>query len=272
VALFQTGGPGEAERRAAEWVGAGETGPVIVIGGDGTVHEVVNGLLRAPLPPPLAVIPAGTGNDVARNAGLSLLAGAAVAALTGAAPKRMDAGRLRFREPSGGERGVFYLNSASVGVSARANRYAGTLRRFFPGRLCYPAAGVAALVFAPRHRLRVSAGGAVVYEGTPLNITMANGASFGGGMRISPGSSVWDGQLDRVIIGELGLVRALLALSRLYRGSHVRMREVEVSPAPPVTLIESPGEVIEVEADGHDFLAEGPVEVGIVAGALTLLV
>jgi diacylglycerol kinase family enzyme len=90
-------------------------------------------------------------------------------------------------------------------------------------------------------------------------------------MRIAPEASPWDGQLDRVIIGEVGLLRSLLALARLRRGGHVRMPEVQVTRTAVTTQISSPGPALHLEADGHDYPVEGPVTVAIRPGALELI-
>jgi diacylglycerol kinase (ATP) len=244
---------------------------VVVLGGDGTVHEAVNGLMAEAPAGSLAVIPAGTGNDVARNAGIPLDPGAAVELIGRAPPRRIDLGSLQFRDPGGNLRRVTFLNSASLGISPAANRHAQALRRILPGRLCYTVGGVVALLTAPRRRFQIRAGERQQYEGLALNITFANGSGFGGGMRIAPEASPWDGQLDRVIIGKIGLFRSLLALARLRRGGHVRMPGVQMTRTAVATQISSPGPALHLEADGHDYRVEGPVTVTIRPGALGLI-
>lgn len=261
--LVRTTKPGDAERRTVEWTGASGAGPIIVVGGDGTIHEVVNGLTRANAPLPFGVIPAGTGNDFARNAGIPLRPASALQRLRQGGRKSLDLGRLAFQEPGGTLRSVVFVNSCSVGVSPAANRRA--------RRLGYVAGGLLSLLFEPRRSFRVTEAGRTVHEGRALNITMANGAGFGGGMRISPDSSPWDGVLERVIIGELGLARALLAFSRLGRGGHLGMREVTVTRTASLTVIEPPEGPCYLEADGHDYVTDGAIRVSIEPAALTVL-
>ena len=269
--LHHTTGPGDAERRATEWARQDEPGPIVILGGDGTIHEAVNGMMTEGPPPALAVIPAGTGNDVARNTGIPLDPHAAAERIGRAEPKLLDLGTLEFREPAGSPRRVSFLNSVSVGVSPAANRHAQRLRPVLPGRFCYTIGGVVALLTAPRRRFELGTGDGKEFEGDALNITFANGRGFGGGMRIAPDASPWDGQLDRVIIGKLGLVRSLLALARLRGGGHVGMAEVRITRTAAKTRISSPGPALHLEADGHDYPAEGPVTVSVRPGALQLL-
>lgn len=270
LVVHETAGAGDAARRAAEWGRSGETGAIVVVGGDGTIHEVVNALAVADTPVPLGVIPSGTGNDFARNAGIPLDPDLAAERLVEGAGRRLDLGRLRFRQPDGEERNVVFVNSTSVGVSPAANRYAQRLGPFLPGRLCYVTGGVAALLTQPRRRFTVTEAGRTVHQGKTLNITIANGAEFGGGMRISPDSSPWDGMLERVIIGEVGLGRALLAFSRLRQGAHIGMSEVTVAKLTEATTIEADG-AFHVEADGHDYVSDGPLTVSVEVGALRVL-
>jgi diacylglycerol kinase (ATP) len=270
LTIQSTHGPGDGELLAREWAGRRPGGMVLVVGGDGTIHEVVNGLVAASQEPRLAVIPSGTGNDFARNTAIPLDPAAAVARLGEHSARRVDLGRIRFRGATGAEEIRVFLNSVSVGVSPRANQIAHRLRRALPGRLCYALGGIAALVSESLRRFRVSSGDAVTWDGEALNLTVANCATFGGGMRISPGSRPTDGILEQVIIGRMGRLRALLALSRLYAGTHVAMRGVSVTPMREAARIRAGEGALLVEADGHEFVSDGELFVEPLPGALTL--
>ncbi len=275
--LVETEAPGHAETLAAAWGRGHPDGILLVVGGDGTLHEAVNGLLGGGCTgASLAVVPAGTGNDFARSTGVPLDPAAAVErharqVRSGIPVRRVDVGRLTFRGRGGAAETRFFLNSVSLGVGPRANRLAQAMRRVVPGRLRYPLGGAIAVLSGGTRRYRVTSGSALRFEGDALNLTIANGPTFGGGLRISPGSSLSDGILEQVIIGRLGAVRALAALSRLYGGTHVGMRGVTVAPVGEALTIESDGGATLVEADGQEFEIEGPLTVGPVPGALGLL-
>lgn len=266
-----TEGAGHAEAIGRDWATAYPTGAVVVVGGDGSVHEAVNGLVLAGWRGLLGVIPAGTGNDFARSAGLPLRALESVLRIGQGQPKQTDLGRIRFTEPDGEVRERLFLNAVSVGVSPRANRLAHSVKTILPSRLSYAISGVAALFLTGRGRFAVTHDGTPVLSGEALNITVANGASFGGGMRISPGSKLDDGVLDQVVIGPIGAMRALLALSRLYQGSHVHMRGVTVGPVRGTMRLTRGGGVMPVEADGHDFNAVGELVIDVLPGGVALL-
>lgn len=270
LVVHATRGPGDAEVASREWATEHQTGAVVVAGGDGSVHEVVNGLLSAGWRGCLGVIPSGTGNDFARSAGLPLTDTDAAGRIGGTSVGRVDLGLLRFVSRSGAARERRFLNAVSVGVSPRANRMAHSLKPFLPGRIAYTICGVLALLREGSGVYGVTQDGASVLSGPALNITFANGASFGGGMRISPASRLDDGVLDQVTIGAIGRLRALLALSRLYQGSHVTMPGVTVRPVRGTARINRAGGSMWLEADGHDFEAVGELAVDVEPAALRL--
>ena len=262
-------------------------GWVVVVGGDGSVHEVLNGLLPSPTRRRLGVVPAGTGNDIAGNLGIDHNPQEAAARIDPARGKRVDVGRAWFPTPDGGERVRFFLNSISTGVSARANRLAARMRRAIPGAVRYPLSGLAALFLEGPGRYQVrgeeEGGGRVLHSGPALNITLANGPCFGGGLRISPHSDPSDGALDLVVIGRLGRFRALGALARLRQGTHVGMRGVAVTRVRGPVEIRREGQepsgggdhrasgLMRLEADGENFEALGEIRVELLAGGLEVL-
>ncbi|HEU5218639.1 MAG TPA: YegS/Rv2252/BmrU family lipid kinase [Gemmatimonadales bacterium] len=271
LAVRVTTAPGDAERWALEWAAAHPGRPVIAVGGDGTVHEVLNGLLRGHPSASLGIIPAGTGNDVARNTGVPINPEGALERIFRNRPTAVDAARVRFQGTGAEPRTRLLLNSISVGVSPRANHIAGRIRRALPGRFRYAISGILALAAEGAGEYTVTAGGRTLYHGRALNLTLANGASFGGGMRISPGSTVSDGMLDLVVIGAIGRIRALIALSRLYAGTHVQMGGVSVTAVGETVQIRRADGPMLIEADGEEFEARAELSVEILRGAVQLL-
>jgi YegS/Rv2252/BmrU family lipid kinase len=266
--LQRTAGPGDAESIARANASAG--GLTIVVGGDGTVHEVVNGVLTDRNSRRLAVIPAGSGNDFARNLKIPLDPAQAVDRLGQGELRHLDVGHYSLRSPDGTVHSRLFVNSLSVGVSARANRLAARMRRILPGTLRYPLAGLVALLAEAPARYRVTAARETIHHGKALNLTLANGASFGGGLRISPGSLPDDGALDLVLIGPLGRMRALLALARLRSGSHVAMRGIRVLRLrDPIRIARERGPLL-IEADGESFRATGELTIELLPARLIL--
>jgi diacylglycerol kinase (ATP) len=271
LAVRQTGGPGEAERLAREWGLENPAGALIAAGGDGTVHEAVNGLCAGEWTGQLGVIPMGSGNDFARNAAIPLDPVQAARGLAAGSSRRCDVGRLVFQNPGGRAQTRVFVNSVSLGVSVRANRLAHAIASVGPGPRRYRLGALLALLSSEDARYRLTGASGPFFDGPALNLTVANGAAFGGGLRISPDSSPLDGRLELVILGPMGRLRAILALSRLQQGRHVDMAEVRVVALPGSIGIALAQDAWCAEADGEQLEGRGVLTVDLLPGRLALL-
>jgi diacylglycerol kinase (ATP) len=183
-----------------------------VVGGDGSVHEAANGLLGAGVaePPPLGVVPVGTGNDFARAVGTSRLRPAhAIAALAAGRVARFDAGSVA---------GEWFVNSMGAGFDAQTAERANRLRRL-RGFAAYAVAVVQSL--AHIRMLPVVAewdGGA--FGGEALLIELGNNSSTGGGFRLVPDARCDDGRLDLCLMSCKGLRGALARLPAVLLARH----------------------------------------------------
>lgn len=256
-----TGDATQAVRRALD----GGYRTVVVVGGDGTLNEVVNGFFDAAGSPigngaMLALLPSGTGGDFRRAAGIPARLEAAAGLIASRSTRRIDAGRVDFE---GGER-RFFLNIADCGmggeVAARLNRSShkgGGLR----GSAAFLAMSLATLWGYTSRVARIDIDGIQV-ERDVRSVVVANGSYFGGGMHVAPGAELDDGRFDVVIIGETGRSRALAGIPSLYRGRHVTRPEVEVHRA----------RVVRVSCEGAPMLfdIEGE-QVGTTPATLTCL-
>jgi diacylglycerol kinase (ATP) len=265
-----TTGPGDAERKARAWTGENPEGTVIVVGGDGTVHEALNGLLDAGGRAALAIVPAGTGNDIARNLSLPPDPTHAARSIGSSAVRSVDVGRCTFREAGGAERSRWFLNSVSVGVSARANRLAPGIGRLVRGPGRYPLAGALALLGGGAAGYEASAGPRLLFRGRALNLTVANGRAFGGGLLISPDSRPDDGTCELVVIGPLSRLAGLGALARLRSGRHVRLPAVRVVAGLRGPLAITADSPMPAEADGENFMIPGRFVVELLPGRLRI--
>lgn len=190
---------------------------VMVIGGDGTLHEVLNGLLKGADSEgqklPLAYIPAGSGNDFARGFGLSLKPEAALSQILDAkAPVTINVGH--YHEDNRGEDGYF-LNNIGIGFDAaivsrtNASRRKKSLNHVKMGRLSYLSNAFGVLYNQHSFRLAVSANGKRVIFPQCFIAIIANHPYIGGGFRIAPGASVQENALDLVVSERRGWPRTL---------------------------------------------------------------
>ena len=223
---------------------------VVAAGGDGTLHEVVNGLLQdgpGPDVPALGVVPLGSGCDYAKTFDIPADVPAALERLTTAAPRTIDAGEIVYQR-DGRQHRRFFANIAEVGIGGSCVARAATLPRFL-GPAMY---GIAFLLTLPSFkRLRTTITmDDMTYEGPLTELVVAIGRVFGGGMRVTPDADPSDGLFDvQVQFGtKMDFVRGL---PKVYKGTHVphprireeRARTVTVDSDPP-GMIEADGEVL----------------------------
>ena len=224
-----TDAPGHASRLAAEAVRDG-VDRLVVVGGDGTIHEVAGGLVDsgAECLPTVAVCPVGTGNDFYRMVSPRSGVGELTRLLGEGVVKRFDVGRVRWE---GGER--VFVNLLGVGVDVAVLRCRARYSRL-PGLVQYLASLLHALAsFKPRE-VHVEVGGAGGHDiaGKTILAVITVGPSIGGGFMINPEADGSDGQLDLCHIADPGLLAILGLVPRVMRGAHggsplVTMRRLE---------------------------------------------
>jgi len=198
IPVYPAGDPGDAETLAAEL--APEVEVLIVFGGDGTVHEVANGLPLGGDGPLVALLPAGTGNDLARALGLPPDPVAAATELAGARPRTLDLLDCGPRRAA---------NGVNAGFAAAATDTLSRPVKKALGPAAYVVGGIKAGVNPPTWPARVEVGGRVV-EGEALAVVVGNGGSFGGGRWLLPDADLGDGLLD-VLVVPAGVSKARLA-------------------------------------------------------------
>lgn len=188
---------------------------LIVVGGDGMVHLACQALAGSDLP--LGVIPAGTGNDTARTLGIDRKDARRAA-------NAVIAGRLRtidLADVAGTRVATVVATGFDAKVSERANQMS------WPrGQMRYNIATVAELrVFDPiRFSLELDG---QPYEVDAMLVSVGNGASYGGGLRICEGAEIDDGLLDVAIVKPVGKAELIRMYPRLFNGSHVKHRQFE---------------------------------------------
>ncbi|MBX5475923.1 MAG: diacylglycerol kinase family lipid kinase [Clostridia bacterium] len=227
--------PGHATELARQAVQEGAR-TVVAVGGDGTVHEVVNGMALSDAT--LGILPFGTGNDFARAMGIPLVPKRAVETLRDGEPRVVDLGRVH---------GHFYVQVAGTGFDAVVARRVNESGRTGKGALAYLMFIFSTLFSYRNADLRLSAERTV--DGRALLLAVANTAMYAGGMKVCPGADPADGQLDWCWVGDLSKAETLAALPRVFNGSHVRLRKVTCGRA-AVVEVDGPAD-LPVQADGE---------------------
>lgn len=248
--LLLTEGPGDATRFAREALESGGRF-LVAVGGDGTVHEVVNGMLAddKPIVPDavLGVVAAGSGCDFVRTFGLPGDATRACLHLTGDNTYPLDVGKITYTGPGGEQVVRYFPNVAEAGlgaaVAARAERlprFLGQARYFLGFWLTLPRFKLA--------RVRVEADRRT-YEGPAIMVIVGNCQYYGGAMKISPRSYPGDGVLD-VLLFRGPKSDSFTLLPKVYRGEHVPHPHIEEFRVKTALRVEA-DRPLPIEADGE---------------------
>jgi len=263
IELLLSKGVGDLERLASEQASSG-TSRMIVAGGDGSVHEAVNGILKVGGEPLLGIIPIGTGNDFAKASDTPLDWKSAASELSSrmrdnAPVRKVDAGRMNDR---------FFANGVGIGFDAKINRIA---RKYnWPiGDLIYLFAVFEGLwdgVITPHVRMTY---GDVVHDGPITLANISNGPWVGGMFHIAPMASINDGQLDLVVAEPVNRRRILALLPKLMRGTHIDAPEILTQRIRQFRLIaDAP---VPSHIDGETQPLQTDFEIEILDQALSLL-
>jgi len=209
---------------------AGRYGCVALVGGDGTVNEVANGLIAddRPLRSDLAlgVICRGTGSDFIRTLGIPRDLEGAAERLAMGQMREIDVGKIRFRSPDGSEAVRYFLNEADIGMGAvvcdRVNRSSKRLG----GRLSFLRAILITTLTYRGHLVALSLDGAPAQQMLLGNAWFANGQYSGGGIRMAPRARPDDGLLDVVCMGDMSRLQKVVSFPKLRSGAFVDLPQV----------------------------------------------
>jgi diacylglycerol kinase (ATP) len=233
---------------------------LIAVGGDGTINEMVNGVMRAPSAQRkrviLGVLPCGTGNDFARSlASNTTLVELQRLVLQGDS-RELDLGRLDYRDAQGGEQLRYFANIASLGISSSVVERVQQQPRWLPAAAAYALATIQTLLVLRPSRLRLQLDQRPVQSESLIQLSLANGRFFGGGLGIAPSARLDDGWLDVVMIrgaSAWAFLRFLPALrqARLIQDARIsydRCHRIEISAQSGNCLLEADGEQISATA------------------------
>ncbi len=224
---------------------------VIALGGDGFIHEIIQHLVSRDIP--LGVIPCGTGNDFARSIGVfDLPFSRQLELIEKHDATHIDLGRVQDQ---------WFAAILSSGFDALVNDRANSMR--WPrGRMRYNIAMIEKLIGLRPHRYRIRVDQKYLEVQATL-VTVANGSSYGGGMKVCPDASLNDGLFDVMVLGEVSRIELLKVFPKVYRGGHVGH--------PAVTFYRC--NEIEIDGSGSSFadgepIAQLPLRAQCISGAL----
>lgn len=238
---------------------------LVVVGGDGMVSLAVNAVAQTSIP--FAVVPAGTGNDLARGIGIPVGdINASIDHLLQSLfrePERLDLGRITSTD---GSTVRWFASILSAGFDAVVNERANAMT-WPKGKSRYTLALLRELFAFQAVEYQLTVSGKTRNEKAML-ISVANNTSMGGGMKVAPDASMRDGLLDVFVLRPLSKIRFLRLFPRVFAGTHVGEPEVLIERCTQVT-IDAPG--IVAYADGER-VWELPVNVDVVPAAVRIFI
>jgi diacylglycerol kinase (ATP) len=238
--------PGQLAELAKQAVGTGAE-LLVVVGGDGSVNEVVNGIADAK-GVELAVIPRGTGWDFSRTFGIPRDLDRALAIALEGRARELDLGLVTFRTWAGSESQVHFANVASVGISGAIAKRANESSKALGGKVSYYWSTLTVFVRWQTGEMRVSVDDES-RAGKMIDVMVANGRFLGGGMMMLPEAEPDDGLFDVLLIGDVTKRDLAFTLPKSYRGKHLPHPRLEVLRGRVVT-VDAP-EPLPIEIDGE---------------------
>ncbi len=263
VEFAVTDAAGHATLLARDLAAAGSD-PIVAVGGDGTVHEVANGVVGHPgSVPTLGVIPVGTGNDFARSVGIPTGLRDAVAVAVGGAgvPRVIDVARCNDR---------YFVGVAGAGLDATvANAVNRAPRQMKIGALPFVWYTLREVMRKRSVELVVELDGGAIVRQRSLLASVSNCRFSGGGMQLAPGAEPDDGLLDVCLVGDAPRRDVIRLLPRVFSGGHIGHPMVSIHRSTRVR-ISGPAHV-QAQADG-ELIGGLPLEISVVPRALRVLV
>ncbi len=236
---------------------------LVVIGGDGTVNEVVNAI--AGTEAELAVLPGGTGQDFGRTHGIPSSFDDAVRVALGGATRTIDVGRVEWDEGTS----RFFANVGSAGMSGAVARRANSMTKRFGGRATFYYALTREFLAWQNTNVVVELEDGTQREGPMHDVIVANGSYHGGGMKLAPDAQQDDGLFDVVLIGDVTKPDFVTTSPKLYSGRYLSHPKVELLRSSSVAI--SAVEPLPLEVDGEP-IGTTPARFEVVPSALRLRV
>jgi diacylglycerol kinase (ATP) len=240
--------PGHAGELALAAAQAGyET--VVALGGDGTVHEVVNGLMQADSPrrPRLGVVPIGSGNDFAGGVGIVRDPASAMERIyKGGQPKPVDVGRVK----DGTGRAEYWCNVLGIGFDAAINIHSRGIPLLHGFWMYFAATLLTILLKYERPQIDLEIDGKKSSQRF-LMLTLGNGTREGGGFRTTPDALMDDGWLDYLLVDPISRLRMMRLIPEVMQGTQGRFPEVHLGRFHTLHLTSDLA--LPIEADGEMF-------------------
>ncbi len=241
---------------------------MVAVGGDGTLHEVINGMLQANITPNeypvIGLLPYGSANDFARTAGISNSIEALITLIRSNTTQKLDLGKIILQQP---QETRYFINIAGVGLGAEvAQNLEQSSSVLGPGFNYYKHIIKGFLSYVKKEVSCTS--GTWQWKGKLLQMAVANGRYFGNAICIAPDAKLTDGQFQLAIFGDLSIWDYLKNFGNLRKGVRINLPQVSYHTANEV-LLES-NDACGIEADG-EYVGLAPATISVLPKAIFFL-
>jgi diacylglycerol kinase (ATP) len=219
---------------------------LVVVGGDGAFHEVVNGVVGRDVE--LALMMRGTGMDFPRTYGIPTKPAEAAAVAVEGTTREIDLGRVTYRSWAGGEATEYFANIGSAGMSAAVARRANSKSKAMGGKASFFLALVEVFFAWKNVEMHVRVDGEE-RRAKINNTIVANGQYHGGGMWLAPEARPDDGLFDVLVFGDLTKTDFIRNVAKIYRGTHLTHPKIEQLRGTTVEL--DADQPLPIELDGE---------------------
>lgn len=268
---FITTGPGHATRLARQ-VALSGVDIVVCVGGDGTLNEVINGIMDEdrPLGPDIMVgfIPRGTGCDFVRSISIPKDLDRALDNILSLRSCCIDLGKLTYQDHEGETSVRYFHNVASFGLGGEVDERVNRTTKVFGGFLSFIWATLIGILRYEKKSVHLRVDDHFDEEVTTWNIAVANAQYHGGGMWVAPGANLSDGLFQLTVIGDLNIAGVFWNLPRLYNGTIYEHKKITKLTGRHITASSMQSVLIDMDGEQPGQL---PVTVEIVPAAIRII-
>ncbi len=247
-------------KRIAEEARHTDFSTIVSVGGDGTLHEVINGMVGSKQK--LGIIPAGTGNDFARTLNLPRDIRESIESLVKGNSMMIDLGKINKE---------YFINISSIGLDALIADETNRIKKYFSSTYSYVIGTIKSLINFKSFKTKLVIDDAI-YEEEIMLAAVCNGSYYGGGMKISPKSSFSDGEFDICIVRKMPKLKLLFLLPTIFKGNHVKFKEVKFYKGKNIEFLMENGKKKEkINADG-EILDLYPIQFEMINNAIEVVI
>ena len=248
---------------------------IICLGGDGSLNEVVNGVLRAAdagadiSNVKVGLLPHGTGNDFARTMGVVNDSRLLKQWIDTDSYRTIDVGHTEYCDRHGKRANRYFVNITDVGIGGAIAHDLDSSSKMFGSMLTYQIAIIKALFTYKNKAVKVSAD-TFNYSKKIMSLVVANGRFFGGGMGVAPDARVDDKLFSVVIIGEISILEYLQNLGNIRKSKKIMHPELQYLSASQILIESADTEALPVDMDG-EFIGFTPIQMKVVPAAVNFI-